>query len=62
MSASNSHALSYVHDEEHDLRVPVTEIRLNDSPGGVPNPPLQVYRTAGPGSDPLVGLPPTRAD
>ncbi|AHD21482.1 phosphomethylpyrimidine synthase ThiC [Rhodococcus pyridinivorans] len=62
MSASNSHALSYVHDEEHDLRVPVTEIRLNDSPGGVPNPPLRVYRTAGPGSDPLVGLPPTRAD
>ncbi|APE12447.1 phosphomethylpyrimidine synthase ThiC [Rhodococcus pyridinivorans] len=62
MSASNSHALSYVHDEEHDLRVPVTEIRLNDSPGGVPNPPLQVYRTAGPGSDPLVGLPPTRSD
>lgn len=62
MSASNSHALSYVHDEEHDLRVPVTEIRLNDSPGGVPSPPLQVYRTAGPGSDPLVGLPPTRAD
>ncbi|UGQ58716.1 phosphomethylpyrimidine synthase ThiC [Rhodococcus pyridinivorans] len=62
MSASNSHALSYVHDEEHDLRVPVTEIRLNDSPGGVPNPPLQVYRNAGPDSDPLVGLPPTRAD
>ncbi|WP_257605920.1 phosphomethylpyrimidine synthase ThiC [Rhodococcus sp. LW-XY12] len=62
MSASNSHALSYVLDEEHGLRVPVTEIRLNDSPGGVPNPPLQVYRTAGPGSDPLVGLPPTRAD
>ncbi|MCZ1074813.1 MULTISPECIES: phosphomethylpyrimidine synthase ThiC [Rhodococcus] len=62
MSAPNSHALSYVHDEEHDLRVPVTEIRLNDSPGGVPNPPLQVYRTAGPDSDPLVGLPPTRAD
>ncbi|MGV9716431.1 phosphomethylpyrimidine synthase ThiC [Rhodococcus pyridinivorans] len=62
MSASNSHALSYVLDEEHGLRVPVTEIRLNDSPGGVPNPPLRVYRTAGPGSDPLVGLPPTRAD
>ncbi len=62
MSASNSHALCYVHDEEHDLRVPVTEIRLNDSPGGVPNPSLQVYRTAGPDSDPLIGLPPTRAD
>ncbi|MGU3585394.1 phosphomethylpyrimidine synthase ThiC [Rhodococcus sp. C26F] len=62
MSASDSHALSYVHDEEHDLRVPVTEIRLDDSPDGVPNPPLRVYRTAGPGSDPLAGLPPTRAD
>lgn len=38
MSASNSHALSYVLDEEHGLRVPVTEIRLNDSPGGGAEP------------------------
>ena len=61
MSASNAHALTHVHDEEHDLHVPVTEIRLENSPGGVPNPPLRVYRTEGPGSEPEVGLPPARA-
>ncbi|QCU77960.1 phosphomethylpyrimidine synthase ThiC [Citricoccus sp. SGAir0253] len=60
MSASDAHVLSYVHDAAHGLAVPVTEIALGDSPGGVPNPPLRVYRTAGPGSDPVVGLPPTR--
>ena len=61
MSASKSRALTYVHDTEHDLRVPVTEIALEDSPGGAPNAPVRVYRTAGPGSDPVVGLPPLRA-
>ncbi|WP_420752823.1 phosphomethylpyrimidine synthase ThiC [Rhodococcus sp. O3] len=61
MSASNTHALTHVHDEEHDLHVPVTEIRLENSPGGVANPPLRVYRTEGPGSDPEVGLQPARA-
>ncbi|MEX5265780.1 phosphomethylpyrimidine synthase ThiC [Kocuria sp. CPCC 205231] len=61
MSASNAHALSYAHDTERDLHVPVTEITLADSPGGAANPPLRVYRTAGPGSDPVVGLPPLRA-
>ncbi|MCT2057763.1 phosphomethylpyrimidine synthase ThiC [Dietzia cinnamea] len=61
MSASKSRALTYVHDTEHDLRVPVTEIALGDSPGGAPNAPVRVYRTAGPGSDPVVGLPPLRA-
>ncbi|WP_061228606.1 phosphomethylpyrimidine synthase ThiC [Dietzia cinnamea] len=61
MSASKSRALTYVHDTEYDLRVPVTEIALEDSPGGAPNAPVRVYRTAGPGSDPVVGLPPLRA-
>jgi len=61
MSASNTHALTHVHDEEHDLHVPVTEIRLENSPGGIANPPLRVYRTEGPGSDPEVGLQPARA-
>lgn len=61
MSASAQHALAYVHNQEHDLHVPVTEISLEDSPGRTPNNPLQVYRTAGPGSDPVVGLPPLRA-
>ncbi|WP_018297222.1 phosphomethylpyrimidine synthase ThiC [Corynebacterium lubricantis] len=61
MSSSAQHALAHVHDQEYDLQVPVTEISLEDGPGGAPNPPVRVYRTAGPGSDPLVGLPPLRA-
>lgn len=61
MSASVQHALAHVHDQEYGLQVPVTEISLEDGPGGIPNPPVRVYRTAGPGSDPLVGLPPLRA-
>ncbi|WP_298043806.1 phosphomethylpyrimidine synthase ThiC [uncultured Citricoccus sp.] len=61
MSASNAHALAYLHNTEHGLAVPVTEITLNDSPGGIANPPLRIYRTAGPGSDPVIGLPPSRA-
>lgn len=54
----SAHSLSYL--EEGDLRVPVTEIELADSPDGRSNPPLQVYRTCGPGSDPVQGLPPFR--
>ncbi|MFC9983353.1 phosphomethylpyrimidine synthase ThiC, partial [Microbacterium keratanolyticum] len=57
-----SRSLSYVADVEHGIRVPVTEISLEDSPGGEPNAPVQVYRTAGAGSDPLVGLPRLRAE
>ncbi|GAB3534035.1 phosphomethylpyrimidine synthase ThiC [Arthrobacter tecti] len=60
MSALDSHSLSHVYDQEHALAVPVTEIALADSPNGVPNPPLRVYRTAGPGSDPTIGLAPLR--
>ena len=40
--------------------MPVTEIALEPSPGGVRNPPFRVYRTAGPGSDPVRGLEPFR--
>ena len=61
MSALNSHTLKHVREPVHDLYVPVTEIAQEDSPGGIPNPPVAVYRTAGPGSDPVVGLPPLRA-
>ena len=39
----------------------MTEIAQEPSPGGVPNPPFRVYRTAGPGSDPVRGLEPFRA-
>nr|WP_218063215.1 phosphomethylpyrimidine synthase ThiC [Arthrobacter sp. SDTb3-6] len=52
--------MSYLTDDHHGLRVPVTSITLEDSAPGRENPPLQVYRTAGPGSDPVHGLPPLR--
>jgi len=55
-----SHSLSHHHDE-HGIAVPVTSIALSPSPGGEPNPPLEVYRTEGPGGDPVVGLPPLRS-
>ncbi|HWD53178.1 MAG TPA: phosphomethylpyrimidine synthase ThiC [Acidimicrobiales bacterium] len=45
------------------LQVPFVEVSLSDSPGrdgAVPNPPVRLYDTSGPGSDPMVGLPPLR--
>jgi len=48
-----------------DLRVPVTEVHLAPSPGRqgpVDNPPVLLYDTSGPGSDPSVGLPPLRQE
>ena len=45
------------------LRVPFTEVTLADSPGRggpVPNDPIRLYDTSGPGSDPTQGLPPLR--
>ena len=62
MNAMNSHSLAYARDPEHDISVPVTEIALEDSPNGVENPPFTVYRTAGPGSDPVIGLEPFRSE
>lgn len=56
-----SRALKFIEDASSGLRVPVTEITLQDSPGGVPNTPFRIYRTAGPGSNPVVGLAPFRA-
>ena len=47
------------------IRVPFTEVRLAPSPspdGPVPNPPVRLYDTSGPGSDPATGLPPLRRD
>jgi phosphomethylpyrimidine synthase len=53
-----------------DIRVPMREIRQSDTPAGMgaePNPPLYVYDTSGPYSDPAVrvdirkGLAPLRA-
>ncbi|MEE1622058.1 phosphomethylpyrimidine synthase ThiC [Zafaria sp. Z1313] len=56
-----AHSPAFLEDPGRGLRVPVTAIELDDSPDGTPNPPLHVYRTAGPGGDPLEGLPPFRA-
>ena len=57
---SPAHTLSWLTDPDHGLRVPVTSIALEDSAPGRANAALQVYRTAGPGSDPVRGLPPLR--
>ncbi len=70
-SQSRTLAYQYERDHEHDsgystpqddtgLRVPVTEITLAPSPDGAPNEPVRVYRTQGPGSDPVRGLAPAR--
>ncbi|HEV7899037.1 MAG TPA: phosphomethylpyrimidine synthase ThiC [Planosporangium sp.] len=40
-----------------DLRVPFAEVTLSGD-----NPPVRLYDTSGPGSDPTVGLPQLRAD
>jgi phosphomethylpyrimidine synthase len=61
VSVDSSHSLGYLHDAEHDIRVPVTRIALGSSPNGDPNGPFTVYRTEGPGSDPVRGLLPFRA-
>ncbi|MGH9114701.1 MAG: phosphomethylpyrimidine synthase ThiC [Acidimicrobiales bacterium] len=44
------------------MRVPFEEVRLHDSPGGHPNPPVRLYTTAGPGCDPEEGLPRLRGE
>ncbi len=50
----------YMTDPERPaIRVPFTEVTLGDSPsagGPVANPPLRLYDTSGPGSDPEKGL------
>lgn len=60
----------YVQGSRADLRVPMREITVGDTPtemGGEKNPPVVVYDTSGPYSDPEAsidlrkGLPPVRA-
>jgi phosphomethylpyrimidine synthase len=46
----------YVQGSRADVRVPFAEIGLTGD-----NPPVRLYDTSGPGSDPAVGLPPLRA-
>lgn len=55
-SRDSARALAHLHDSTHDLHVPVTRIALDPSPDGTQNPPVTIYRTEGPGSDPVVGL------
>jgi phosphomethylpyrimidine synthase len=43
-----------------EIKVPFREIALDDSPRGDINPPVRLYDTSGPGSDPVQGLPPLR--
>ena len=52
--------LDFITDADSNISVPVTRIQLDDSPNGEKNPDLLIYRTAGPGSDPAVGLDPLR--
>jgi len=58
----SARSLAYLHDTEFDLQVPVSRITLDPSPDGTPNGPVTVYRTEGPGSDPVVGLPALREE
>ncbi|WP_210604353.1 phosphomethylpyrimidine synthase ThiC [Brevibacterium oceani] len=55
----STHSPAWLEDAEHDIRVPVTRIELEDSNGRA-NDPVEVYRTVGPGSVPEEGLPALR--
>lgn len=53
----------YVEGNRPDIQVPFTEVILDSSPGPggpLPNHPMWLYDTSGPGSDPTHGLPPLR--
>ncbi|UVI36578.1 phosphomethylpyrimidine synthase ThiC [Brevibacterium spongiae] len=54
-----THSPDWVEDAEHQVRVPVTRIELDDTDGRA-NDPVHVYRTVGPGSVPEEGLPALR--
>ncbi len=54
----------YVEGTTPGVRVPFVEVSLSPTPGreSVPNAPVLLYDTSGPGSDPRLGLPPLRGD
>jgi len=60
--ASGARRKVYLSDPaEASVRVPFSEVSLGDSPGpAAANPPLRLYDTSGPGSDPERGLPALR--
>jgi phosphomethylpyrimidine synthase len=52
----------YLEGARAGVRVPFTEVELSAPPGASePLPPVRLYDTSGPGSDPERGLPPLRA-
>ena len=53
-----AHEATFV--QQGSVEIPVTRISLADSPDGTKNEALDVYRTSGPGSDPVKGLAPFR--
>jgi phosphomethylpyrimidine synthase len=61
---TNGRRAAYLAGSRPDIRVPVTEVALEASTtlAGelAENPPVRLYRTEGPGSDPELGLPPLR--
>ena len=56
----STHRLDLLEDPDHGIRVPITQVLQDDAPDGTRTPPFPVYRTAGPGCDPEVGLPSLR--
>ncbi|MGI9119169.1 MAG: phosphomethylpyrimidine synthase ThiC, partial [Acidimicrobiales bacterium] len=55
----------YVDGTSNGIRVPFREVRLHptDTPSGpVDNPPVRLYDTSGPGSEPSAGLPGLRSE
>jgi len=61
LQQSPAHSLEFLTGDD-GIAVPMTSIRLEDSPDGTANAPFQAYRTVGPGSEPEHGLPPLRAE
>lgn len=53
----NARRKVYVSGSRPDIRVPFAEVDLSGD-----NPPVRLYDTSGPGSDPAVGLPPLRGE
>ncbi len=63
--AVNARRKIYVDGDRPDIRVPFTEVTLSaseDPDGPIPNAPVRLVDTSGPGSDPEVGLPALRQD
>jgi phosphomethylpyrimidine synthase len=63
MQTDDARRKVYVPGPHPDVQVPFTEVALTDAPGAngpVPNEPVRLYDTSGPGSEPTEGLAPLR--